>query len=307
MNPFFSVIIPVYNREKRLPEVLNSLVNQGFKDFETIIVDDCSTDSSFEVAKEHQLANKVVFRNPANSERCITRNNGIEKAKGKYICFLDSDDLFLENHLKVLHQYLSEQNNPEIMAFTNSFLENEAGDKTEKIVPSFVQNDKFAYLLHYTPNPARVCVAKSILDRLRFDPDIPGLEDLDLWLRIAVKYPIVHIEKYTNVYYIHSEMYTIADTQRYKNELQFFKKIFDKPELSASLPRSSRNRLISMCHFHLSQQENEAGHSWNAIQHAFTSYRKFPKGYNGKTNKIVFVTIVYNLPIIGWIIKRIKS
>ena len=98
MSPFFSVIIPVYNRAKRLPYVLQSLKEQTFQDFEVIVVDDCSTDNSLEVAQRFDMPNMRVLHNEQNRERCYTRNRGIEEARGKYICFLDSDDYHLPNH-----------------------------------------------------------------------------------------------------------------------------------------------------------------------------------------------------------------
>ena len=87
---FFSVIIPVYNRAHRLPYVLESLKKQTFQDFETIIIDDASTDASYQVAVDYDIPNKVVLKNGKNSERCISRNRGIEVARGQYICFIDS-------------------------------------------------------------------------------------------------------------------------------------------------------------------------------------------------------------------------
>src|SRR5574344_408828 len=110
---FFSIIIPLYNREARITRTLDSLCSQTFQDFETIIVDDASTDNSYNVALAYELQNKTVIRNEKNSERCVTRNRGIEIAQGQYICFLDSDDYHLPTHLQTLYNAIQEKQFPQ--------------------------------------------------------------------------------------------------------------------------------------------------------------------------------------------------
>lgn len=98
-TPCFTLIMPVFNREKYLTRAWDSFMDD-VHDFETIAVDDISADPSYEIALQHLLPNKVVLHNEANTERCITRNCGIEAAKGKNICSLDSDDYHLSEHLQ---------------------------------------------------------------------------------------------------------------------------------------------------------------------------------------------------------------
>lgn len=308
---FFSIIIPSYNRAEIIKKTIDSVLRQSFEDYEIILIDDASADNTEHVIKLINSAKIKYFKNTVNSERCISRNNGINIATGKYICFLDSDDLFLENHLQVLHDNILQKNEPEAMFFSNSFLGFENGERIEKEVPGFDEINKFEYLLRYTPNPARVCVSKTILNSVCFDKNIPGIEDLDLWLRIANRYPIFHIQKYTNIYYIHDEMYTLADKERYTKELSFFKYVANKPELKNKLPKHSMNRLFSMCHFHLAVEADQRHESLSLFRNGFSSFLLCPKGYNGKSNKILLVMFLYNLPFIGKILKigmsKIKS
>jgi glycosyltransferase involved in cell wall biosynthesis len=111
--PFFSVIVPVFNREKYLKKALDSLLTQTYQNFETIIVDDASTDSSLKIAEIHPIGNKHIIANKTNSERCISRNKGINASQGKYICFLDSDDYHMPEHLELLHSFILEKGEPE--------------------------------------------------------------------------------------------------------------------------------------------------------------------------------------------------
>lgn len=303
MSPFFSIIIPVYNRENKIENTINSCLSQTFTDFEIIIIDDCSTDATVEVIKSIHDERIKLLQNQVNSERCVSRNRGIEFAKGKYICFLDSDDLFLPNHLLTFYEELEKMNFQECMIFSNSYLQYEGKELLEKRVDPFQFTNRFAYLLEYTPNPARVCVSTSIVQQNLFDKNIPGIEDLDLWLRIALKYPIYHLEKYSNVYSIHDEMYSISSKKKFSNELRMFTYVANKPELKNILPKSKVNRLKSMCYF-LSNFAFESRERWKTIYYASLSFYLCPKGYNGRTNKILLANTLYSTPLIGFLIKK---
>lgn len=305
--PYFSVIIPLYNREKVLPRTLDSLRDQVFRDFEVIIIDDASTDNSLEVAVHYDLPNKIIIENMVNSERCVSRNRGLEAASGKYVCFLDSDDVFLPNHLQTFHDHILKMNEPRAMFFTNSFLKLPEGETQKKLVPKLDNQNVFAYLLHYTPNPARVCIEKTIFDELNFDTNIPGLEDLDLWLHIAARHPIVHIPEYTNVYCLYNDSYTLGDVKRYEKELSYFRYIFKKPSLRKLLPAASKKRLLSMCNYHMAVSANKNGQVLKMYSHAFQSFFLYPQGYNHRTNKPLFVMCLYNLPVFGKLLQKVMA
>ncbi len=90
-----SIILPMYNAEKYIKDTIYSVLNQTFKDIELIIVDDGSTDNSYEICKEiQQLDNRIVLEKIENKGVSNARNYGIEMAKGKYVMFIDSDDKY---------------------------------------------------------------------------------------------------------------------------------------------------------------------------------------------------------------------
>ena len=99
-KPFFSVIIPTYNRAKLVCEAIESVFNQTFKDFELLIVDDGSTDNTKEVLKPYLSDPRVKYIYQENKKRAVARNNGIRNSKSEWIAFLDSDDLWIEDHLE---------------------------------------------------------------------------------------------------------------------------------------------------------------------------------------------------------------
>ena len=109
--PKFSVIIPVYNVEKYIRRCITSVINQTFKDYEIIVINDGSTDNSIEIAKEFPV--KII--NSPHVSVSEARNLGVKKAKGEYILFLDSDDYWDNDLLKKLTKSL--KNNPDLVRF----------------------------------------------------------------------------------------------------------------------------------------------------------------------------------------------
>jgi glycosyltransferase involved in cell wall biosynthesis len=114
-NPFFSIIIPTYNRSTHLKKALNSVLAQEFKDFEIIIIDDGSTDDTPTVVSEFIKKDKRVnYLFKMNEERSIARNYGINVSIGDYIGFLDSDDIVYVNHLSSAYDLLIQNQLPEV-------------------------------------------------------------------------------------------------------------------------------------------------------------------------------------------------
>ena len=118
-----SVIIPVYNVKQYIVECLDSLEKQLFRDFEIICVDDCSDDGTYEVLSGYaeKLSNLSVFRNVQNSGAALSRNSGLQYAKGKYVIFLDSDDKFDEKLLKNLYDACVKENAQVAFCLYSSF------------------------------------------------------------------------------------------------------------------------------------------------------------------------------------------
>ncbi len=106
--PFFSVVLCTFNRAYILERAIKSLINQNFKDFELIIIDDGSSDDTFQVVNKfkNELNLKYIYQN--NSGISISRNIGIVNAIGEYVTFLDSDDEYLPNHLESRYDILQE-------------------------------------------------------------------------------------------------------------------------------------------------------------------------------------------------------
>lgn len=298
-SPFFTVIVPVYNREAFIIRALDSLMAQTFKDFETLVIDDASSDQSVALALAHPLPAKRVLQNPQNMERCATRNRGIEAAAGQYICFLDSDDAHLPHHLETLYQHIQAQGNPRAFFFTHAYDEDAHGVRTPRTCPLQGDMDWKNYFLRYTVNPQRWAVHRDLMLAHRFDPDIPICEDMDTSLRmVAAGVPIFQIPEITTVYVAAPDSFTHGASDKWERELTCLQKIFKRPELQP-LPRDAKNRLLSMCYFHLAQKAFQQ-QQWAKVRSlGWTSWKLFPAGYNGRTNKPLVVMLAYALPVIG--------
>lgn len=103
MEPLVSIITPLYNSEKYVAETIDSVLAQTYQNWEMIVIDDCSTDKGPEIVDEYcRIDSRIkLLKNSSNSGGAITRNNGIEFASGRFIAFLDSDDLWKPNKLEV--------------------------------------------------------------------------------------------------------------------------------------------------------------------------------------------------------------
>jgi glycosyltransferase involved in cell wall biosynthesis len=116
LNAFFSVIVPVYNKEKYVSRAISSILNQSFEDFELIIVCDPSTDNSnLEILKFHDSRIKIFNREIPGPGGYAARNLGIENSNGKWIAFLDADDEWYSNHLSEAYKQISNEFGVEII------------------------------------------------------------------------------------------------------------------------------------------------------------------------------------------------
>lgn len=206
-----SVVIPVYNREDFLEGCINSVLDQ--KDpgctYEVIVVDDGSTDGSSEVLKK--FGNKIRYKRIENSGRpAVPRNVGIKMAKGEYIAFQDSDDLWKPN--KLMLQYKSLVNSNNILSYGNADVIDEFGKPLNRQVINSKQAREgmvFDDLIkdNFISNLTVMTYKNAILDAGGFDeaPELRAVEDYELWLRLSLKGSFGFVNKSLANYRHHSQ------------------------------------------------------------------------------------------------------
>lgn len=106
--PLFSVVIPMYNREKLIGRVIQSCLDQTYTDFEIVIVDDASTDGSVSVVRNYKDPRIRLIKHEENCERLISRNHGAAAARGQWIIWLDSDDELLPHAMEIMKKRIAE-------------------------------------------------------------------------------------------------------------------------------------------------------------------------------------------------------
>lgn len=197
--PFFSIIIPTYNRLPFLKIALGSALNQNFTDYELIIADDGSTDKTKDFI--HNLDYPCLrYFYQKNSGPASARNLGIKKAKGKYICFLDSDDRFRKDKLKITYQHIKQ--NPSYKIFHSQ----EIWYRNGKLLRQKKRHKKPTGFVF--ANAARLCsvsistaaIKKEIFSDIgNFDPKLPACEDYEFWLRATSRYPVYLINDFLTI------------------------------------------------------------------------------------------------------------
>ena len=109
-NDLVSIIIPVYNAERFLDETINTVLSQTYTDWELILVNDCSEDNSEKIYSKYKGDKRIIWYNQKkNGGPALARNKGIDLAKGQYICFLDSDDLWDKDKLEKQIKFMKEK------------------------------------------------------------------------------------------------------------------------------------------------------------------------------------------------------
>ncbi|MFM7681209.1 MAG: glycosyltransferase family 2 protein [Bacteroidota bacterium] len=299
------MILPVFNREKRISRAIQSVIDQEFENWELIVINDASTDGTKEILDQIKHSKINIIHNVTNLERCASRNLGIDSAKGEFICFLDSDDYHLPEHLKKLHELIESKKFQPAFYFSNSFNETEEGSRTERCCPEYTKDKPYHYFLNYTVNPQRWAVHHSIFEKVKFDPDVIICEDMDTSMRIvAANFPVYQLNERTTIYVAAADSFTHGDSQKWEKELFYLKRIFNKKELQGKLPLFSRWRLLSMCYFHLAEKANLLMQRQKAVNFALKSIAHYPKGYNKRTFKPLIVILAYNLPLLGNIFQK---
>src|SRR5919202_2122484 len=190
--PLISVVIPVYNGEKTIKETIESVLNQTFSDFELIVINDGSQDSTLEIVSGIQDPRLKVF-SFTNAGLSASRNRGVSQATGEYISFLDADDLWtpdkLESQLKAL------QANPQAaVAYSWTDYIDESNQFLRQGGRITVNGNIYANLLmtDLLENGSNPLICKQTLAEVGgFDESLKAAEDWDMWLRIAARYHFV--------------------------------------------------------------------------------------------------------------------
>lgn len=228
--PAVSVIIPTFNREKFIGAAIESILQQIYQDFEIIVVDDGSTDGTAEIIKLFPT-DKLRYIYQKNRGRSNARNHALSIAKGRYIAFLDSDDLYLPGKLELQVSYMEEH--PEVdMIYTSAYCMDENGNSINHYYDAKVSGRIYkdiAFFVPVTITLPTVMARREVFDKVGgFDEKMERFEDTDMWRRISKHFFIAAISEPTCKLRTHSDNSLIAqDPQKIVKALDYYaSKIF---------------------------------------------------------------------------------
>lgn len=218
MTPFFSVIIPLYNKEKYLENTLKSVFNQRFVDFEVIVVNDGSTDKSLRILEQFS-DDRLKIIQQKNQGVSVARNTGMKNAKAKNFCFLDADDIWEDIHLQCIYETICKF--PEAKMYCSRYI-------TQISASSFIKNKFIDIDEHYEGYLAdffksslinRVALTSAVSIHEDVFKEIGGFEttvssgqDLEYWIKIAIKYKVAITRHKTLIYNFLQENKSLSKT-----------------------------------------------------------------------------------------------
>ena len=202
----FSIIIPLYNKEKEIKKTLDSVFNQTFKEFEIVVVNDGSKDNGVSIVNSYK-DDRIRVIEQENQGVSAARNRGIKEAKNEWIAFLDADDIWASNHLETFNNAIVRYKN--VLVYCNSYT------RGKKIIRNQTKKEELLLIEDYFKEALKqghffwtsaACLHKKVFDNIGvFKESLSRGEDLDLWCRIGKNYSIIQSSNITAVYIQDSE------------------------------------------------------------------------------------------------------
>lgn len=235
MNPKASIILTTYNRSAFLKEAIESVLNQTFKNFELIIVDDNSTDDTPNVVLSYKDERIIYIRRNINSGyQCVPKNDGIKVAKGKYIAYLDDDNKYTEDHIEVLVDALDSNPDLDVVYGNRQYFSYDGFGETKMGNAKRFDFDELSEGFNYI-DTSDIMHRKEVIYKIGgWDPEVKSWGDYDLIARLvksgcAFKF----IPKVITYYYYHKDSFSIRrmfdikpeESRFLSNKRSLFKKI----------------------------------------------------------------------------------
>lgn len=217
MKPEISIITPCYNSGKYISETIQSVLNQTFTNWEWWIVDDQSSDRSVELINAFHDPRIHLIQLETNSGAAEARNRGIENAKGRYVTFLDSDDVWSPNFLETAHRFLVE--NKEELVYASYKRHDE---ELKPLLEDFIAEDHITFnrILYNCPIPMLTAMYDSArIGKIRI-PEVDMREDYAMWIEILKKIPEARAIKEPLA------IYRIRKTSYSRNKFRILRKQF---------------------------------------------------------------------------------
>lgn len=196
-RPKLSVLMPAYNAEKYIAEAIDSILNQTFKDFEFIIIDDCSTDGTWRIIQEYAKRDNriVVFKNNQNLGIAGNRNKLISLARGKYIVWQDADDASMLYRIEHQYKFMEENLEVGILGGWLQFFNEKGSQSIRKYAPDDKNLRKNIFRYSPVAQPGAIIRSKCFDELGQYNLKYPAAEDIDMSFRIGSKYKFANLQE----------------------------------------------------------------------------------------------------------------
>lgn len=292
-GPFFSIVIPTYQRAHLIRTAVESVQAQTFTDWELIIIDDGSSDGTAAALSPLLSDTRIRYHWQPNAGRSAARNEGIGMATGHYVCFLDSDDMWLPDHLEVLHRSCCAHPGP---AIHHTGLLCQWPDGSRKELDHFSGADTpspVERVFRCEISPITSAISAELLKTDRFDTGLSVNEDLELFARLSVQCTIWPVREFTAVMRI-----TGNNTTDYQHDyIDQMERVLQKllrnpataPHISAAFIQERRKTLAEWRIRNL----EKAGSRWPLIRSVVSFILRYPQQ---PRNTAKLVMLLYALP-----------
>jgi len=273
-----SVVIPTYNRSALLHDSIKTVLDQTYNNIQIIVVDDGSTDDTSDVA--YKLRDKIVYLKQANSGPGAARNAGIRKAKGEYVAFIDSDDLWREDKIERQVEFMRE--NPEYALCCTDFREITPEKIIHKsILENMIVKDGYVFehlLKNQFVKTSTVMVRSKVFKQSGFFHEkLRAFEDRYLWLNIARENKIHFIPEVLVTARIQGDNITENTDVMYENFHNFYQLLLEDGRLTTN-QRKLVKTIIAKNHFDMAyrlRENGEAVRSRNLYMKSLTNNFQF--------------------------------
>lgn len=247
MEHLISIIMPVYNAAPFLKEAVESILNQSFRDFELIVVDDASTDASLEILLSYDDPRIVVLKNVMNIGNYPSRNKGMSVAKGKYICVMDADDMAMPDRLDVQFRFL--ETHPDILACGSAY--RIMGDNRIHTCLQDYESVRKALLVNNCFLHPSIFFRAEVLNKTGlYDERYVYASDYDFICKMALIGPVVNLSEVLMQYRWHPGQITQAHRKEQKKYANVIRRNYQGQMIKRYLPSDIT------CH------DYELAHSW---------------------------------------------
>lgn len=236
-QPFFSIIIPTYQRPEYLKRAISSVLDQTFKQWEVIIVVDGACEASQMVVKAYtnDKISYIVLQDQKRQGYC--RNIGIDQADGQYICFLDDDDYYLNDHLEHLSKGI-QKSTAKVAVFKSGYFYELKGKR--RIIENYdaKKEEPAEYLLRVKVNMLSMAFHRTIFNQIRFPHEFPIAQDHFFLHQVFSVFPLFQLKgKGTAVYVRHGNNITLSGVDLYAvdQKVKAFQQLFNSSARIAQL------------------------------------------------------------------------